>query len=164
MKQLNKLLTLAALLLLTAVAALAVLNWPALNAAATWQLGFTEVQWPLGVVILLLAALLFAPLMVSYLSHAIGTMIETRRMVADVQRLQKLADQAEASRIDGLRELISHEFNRLQARLDALPTGAPGTDGAKPPGNIDSSESSAGQAPVDGQRTTPLSHWFRAAS
>jgi membrane protein implicated in regulation of membrane protease activity len=61
MQRLNNLLTLGALLLLTAAVALAILNWPALSAAATWQLGFTEVQWPVCAVMLLLAAALFAP-------------------------------------------------------------------------------------------------------
>jgi hypothetical protein len=65
-KRISHLLALGTLLL-TAVAALAVLNWPALSAAATWQLGFTEVRWPLGAVIPLRAAVLFAPLVVACL-------------------------------------------------------------------------------------------------
>ncbi|MEO8056867.1 MAG: LapA family protein [Burkholderiales bacterium] len=160
MKRFNTLLVLVTLLLLTAVAALAVLNWPTLSAAATWQLGFTEVEWPVGTAFLLLAAVLFAPLAVAYLRHVIGTMIETRRMLIEVQRLQKLADQAEASRIEGLRELISREFGRVHARLDALPTAeADMSSGITPVyGIVDE-----GKAPVAAAPTTALGRWFRAA-
>jgi len=160
MKRLNKLLALGTLLLLAAVVALAILNWPALTAEATWQLGFAEVRWPLGAAIVLLAAVLFAPLVVAYLRHLIGTMIETRRMLLEVQRLQKLADQAEASRIDGLRELIGREFGRLHARLDTPPTGGPGTDSGTSPGLAAHGEGPAGEAPVAGARATALGRWF----
>lgn len=163
MKQVNSLLALGTLLLLAAVVALAVLNWPVLSASAPWQLGFTEVQWPVGAVILLLAAVLFVPLLLAYLRHVIGTMIETRRMLLEVQRLQKLADQSEASRIDGLRELIGREFSRVHSRLDALPTGGPGTEGAAPPGSATLSVGAAGDAPVAAARVTALSRWFRSA-
>lgn len=128
MKPLNRFLALAAVLILAAAVALAVLNWAALSAVETWQLGFTEVQWPVGAMILLLAVAAFVPLAVAYLRNVIETMIDTRRMLRDVQRLQKLADLAEASRIDGLRELVDREFSRVHARLDTLRTGGPSTD------------------------------------
>ncbi|MEO8805981.1 MAG: LapA family protein [Burkholderiaceae bacterium] len=163
MKRLNTLLSLGTLLLLTAAAALAFLNWPALSAPATWQLGFAEVQAPVGAAFLLLAGVLFVPLVVAYLGHVIGTMIETRRTLLEVQRLQKLADQAEASRIDGLRDLIGQEFSRLHARLDALPTGEPGMGSARPPGLAVLSEVATSEAPVAAAPAKALSRWFRAA-
>ncbi len=158
MKQLHSLFTLLALLLLAAAAALTVMNWPALNTMASWQLGFTEVQLPVGAVILVLAALLFAPLVLAYLRLALGSLIDTRRMVADVQRLQTLADQAEASRIDGLRDFIGREFNRLQARLDSLPT-----DAGQAPEASSRGELVLAQTPVASPRATALGRWFQAA-
>jgi len=101
---------------------------------------------------------------VAYLRHVIGTMIETRRMLLEVQRLQKLADQAEASRIDGLRELVGREFSRLHARLDASPAGGTGAQGSRPPGPAPLDEASANEAPAAGPRATALGRWFRAAS
>jgi len=165
MKRLNGLLALGTLVLLTAVAALAILNWPALSATTTWQLGFAEAQWPVGGVVLLLAAVLFVPLLVAYLSHLIGTMIDTRRMLLEVQRLQKLADQAEASRIDGLRAHIDRGFERLHVRLDTLPTGVQGTAHDMAPGptaTISTTADPAGDSPSN-SRAVARSHWFKAA-
>lgn len=161
MNRFKNLLTLVALLLLSAVVALAILNWPALNAVVTWHLGFTEVQWPIGAAMLLLAAGLFVPLAMAHLRHVIGTIIDTRRMVADVRRLQKLADQAEASRIEALREYIGSEFGRLQARLDAWPIGGQGADARMPNGPAGLGDAIVGEARVVSPRATALSRWFR---
>lgn len=163
MKYVNGLIALCTLLLLIAVAALAVLNEPALSAMVTWQLGFAEVEWSVGSVILLLTAALFTPLLVAYLRHRIGTMIGTRRMLLEVQRLQKLADQAEESRIDGLRAHIDREFERLHARLDRLPTGLPDTTLDIAPGPLAVTPSLDGDSSPPRSRAKALSHWFRAA-
>jgi len=85
-------------------------------------------------------------------------------MVAEVQRLQKLADEAEASRIDGLRELINREFKLLQARLDSWPAGGQGEDGGKPPGHTALIESSAAEGPSAGPRAAALRRWLQIAS
>lgn len=164
MKPAHSVLALMTLLLLAAVTAAAVLNWPALATETTWHLGFADVQWPLGAAVLLLAAVLCAPLAAAYLGHVIGTMIDTRRLLQDLQRLQKLADQAEASRIDGLRDLIGREFNRLHARLDIMPTDGPGTGHGEPSDAVILREDAAAAAPATGTRANALGRWFGAGS
>ena len=113
---------------LAAVAAVAALNWPMMTTETSFNLFVTEVRWPLGVIVLAMAA---APLLlfsVSYLQQQISTLIETRRLLKELQRAHELADKAEASRIDGLRETIAAEFRALNARLDSLGAGAPAVD------------------------------------
>lgn len=147
-----------ALLLLALMAVLAALNWPALTTLATWQLGFSEVQLPVGAAMLLLAA----PLFVIYLVQRVGSLIGTRRLLREVQRLQKLADLAEASRIESLRALITREFDRLHTRLDAASL----TDNAQAPSAgmvVDAAAPGGPGGPGTGARVTAISRWFRSA-
>ena len=104
------------------VAALAVLNWSTLMAPAPLNLVVAQVQAPLGVVMLGLAAVLVALFFVAYLRNQIGSLLETRKLLKEVQRVHDLADQAEASRIQNLHQLISTEFRLLNERLDPVAT------------------------------------------
>lgn len=143
-----------ALLLLAGLAVLAALNWTALAALSTWQLGFAEVQLPVGVALLLLTT----PLFLIYLIQHIAGVIETRRLLRHVQRLQKLADQAEDSRIEALRELIAREFGRLNTRLDALTMP---NDGQSPPA-FGLAEATPPATPTAATRVAGVSRWFRS--
>lgn len=106
------------------VAALAVLNWSTLMAPAPLNLVVAQVQAPLGVVMLGLTAVLVALFFVAYLRNQIGSLLETRKLLKEVQRVHDLADQAEASRIDTLHKLISTEFRLLNERLGSVATPA----------------------------------------
>lgn len=117
--------TLLAWLCAAIVAVLVFRNWSSLMAPAPLDLIVAQVQAPLGVVILSLAAALVALFGIAYLHHRIGTLIETRKQLKEVQRLQDLADKAEASRIENLHRLISTEFRLLNERLG--PRAAPAT-------------------------------------
>ncbi|MFZ2651316.1 MAG: LapA family protein [Burkholderiaceae bacterium] len=99
------------------VAVLAAVNWTTLMAAAPLNLVVAEVQAPLGVVLLAMAVALAAVFLVAYLRHQIGSLLEARRLLKEIQRVQQLADQAEASRIESLRQLITAEFRRLDERM-----------------------------------------------
>jgi hypothetical protein len=147
--------SLGALLLLALMAALVALNWAALTVMATWQLGFAEVQLPVGAALLLLVA----PLFVIYLFQRVGSLIGTRRLLREVQRLQKLADLAEASRIESLRALITHEFGRLHTRLDAVSL----TDKPQAPAATTVLDAIGPDGPSAGTRVTAISRWFRSA-
>jgi hypothetical protein len=103
------------------VAALAVLNWPTLMAPAPLNLVVAQVDVPLGAVMLGVSALLVALFSVAYLRTQIGSLLETRKLLQEIQRVQNLADKAEASRLENLHQLISSEFRRLHERLNAAP-------------------------------------------
>lgn len=111
------------------VVGLGVLNWSTLMADAPLNLVVAQVQAPLGVVVIGLAGLLLALFFVAYLRNRIGSLLETRKLLIEVQRVQALADKAEASRIDNLQHLMVTEFRMLNERLSAAATAPPAPQG-----------------------------------
>ncbi len=122
MKRLSTLLSLAAVIL---IAAFAVLNWPTLMVAAPLDLGVAQVQAPLGIVMLGMAGVLAALFFIAYLHNQIGTLLETRKLLKETQRVQNLADKAEASRIENLHQLIATEFRLLNEHLRSVVVATP---------------------------------------
>ncbi|MDH3210236.1 MAG: hypothetical protein OEL91_07645 [Burkholderiaceae bacterium] len=104
----------------TLVAILAVLNWQTLMTPAPIDLLLLRVDAPLGVAMLGLTAMLAVLFFVATLRNQIGSLLESRKLLKEVQRLQTLADQAEASRIQNLHQLIATEFRLLNERLNTL--------------------------------------------
>ncbi|MGE0356972.1 MAG: lipopolysaccharide assembly protein LapA domain-containing protein [Burkholderiales bacterium] len=102
------------------VGAFAVLNWSTLTAPAPLNLVIAQVQAPLGVVMLGVAATLAGIFLIASLGNQIGSLLETRRLLKEIQRVQQLADKAEGSRIEGLQRLIATEFGLLNGRLDEM--------------------------------------------
>lgn len=89
------------------------LNWSAFVTPTSLSLGVTEVQAPLGLVMLSVTLLLSA-LFVAYVLVLQATVIlETRRSAKDLHLQRELADKAEASRVRQLEERI----NRLELAL-----------------------------------------------
>lgn len=111
------------------VAALVLRNLPAMMEPAPFNLVFTEVQLPLGLLALALAALPLALFLLAYLNQQISTLVETRRLLRELQRAHERADQAEASRIEALRQWLEQEFRTVHRRLD----GAGAEPAAEPP-------------------------------
>jgi uncharacterized integral membrane protein len=119
------------LVLLFAVTLFAALNWEAFTAPATLSLLVTTVQAPLGMIMLGLVALLtlLFMLLAGYLQTA--ALLESRQHAKEIQAQRKLADQAEASRIAELQNLLTSSLMKLEqqsqqaraaamARLDRL--------------------------------------------
>lgn len=102
------------------VAALAALNWTTLTVSAPLDLVVAQVEAPLGVVMLGLTAVLVALFFVAYLRQQIVSLLETRKLLKDVQRVQGLADKAEESRIENLHQLIATEFRLLNERMNSI--------------------------------------------
>ncbi len=103
-----------------AVAAIAALNWSLLSRLETVNLGVVDVQLPLGLTLLAVAAVLAALFFVASLQQTIGSLLETRKLLRDMQRVQELADKAELSRLESLQQSMNDEFTRVHQRLDAL--------------------------------------------
>lgn len=114
MKRISNILAWGALAIL---AALSVLNWNTLSAQAPLDLVVWQIQAPLGIVLLGVAGVMLALFMVAYLYNQIGSLMETRKLLKEIQRVQELADKAEASRIENLHQLISTEFRLLNERI-----------------------------------------------
>ena len=106
------------------IALLAAFNWNALITPSDVSLGVTDVQAPLGVLLLALTGLL-AVFFVAYVLRMQGTvLLEARRHAKEMQAQRDLADKAEASRFTELRGVIetlhAYEHKELMDRLDAL--------------------------------------------
>lgn len=107
------------------VAALVVLNWPALLTTSPINLVVAEVHLPLGLLMPALAAVPLALFLVAYLHQRIRTLMDTRDLLREVQRAHDLADKAEASRIEALRQSMNEQFRRINERLDRLGAAPP---------------------------------------
>ena len=121
-----------AVLLGTRIAALAFANWPTLATPTQINLLVTRLEAPLGLLMLALTAALFLVFIAVTLRGQLGSLLESRRLLKDVQRLQSLADQAEDSRIESLRQLIATEFRQLNDRVSSLQSSTDGTLTRKP--------------------------------
>lgn len=116
--------SLVLVLVVLAIAALAVLNWPALAEPSTVSLGVMSVQAPLGLIMLALTALL-GIFCVAYVVALQGSVLmETRRHSKEMQAQRELADKAEASRFTELRAFLDAQHQQshqaLLARIDQL--------------------------------------------
>lgn len=102
------------------VAALAALNWEVLSALAPVNLGLAVVQVPLGLTLLGVAAVLAALFFLASMQQTIASLMETKRLLREMQRVQELADKAELSRLDSLQQAMAEDFRQVHQRLDAL--------------------------------------------
>lgn len=103
---------------------LAALNWHTLMMPAPIDLLIMRIDAPLGVVMLAMTAIIVAAFFVATLSNQIGSLLETRKLLKEIQRVQGLADQAESSRMEALREMIAGEFRQLKDSLEATRTAS----------------------------------------
>ena len=123
--------TLFLLLVLVAIGGFSLLNWNAFIAPTTLNLGFTDVQAPLGLVMLGALILVAAVFLVYILYLQTTVLLDARQHAKELQSNRKLADQAEASRFTELRGFLDVGYKRqlvqdaesraaVLARLDQL--------------------------------------------
>lgn len=118
-------------MVLALMALFAVANWNVFIAPTNLSLLFTDIQAPLGLIMLGFTLLLMASfiLFIAYLQ--VSMLMDTRRHTHEMQAQRALADQAEASRITELRNVLEAEALKLagqaerataalEARLDRL--------------------------------------------
>ena len=123
--------TLLLLLVLLAVILFAMLNWTAITTPTVLSLLVTTVEAPLGLIMLGMLVLLTGLFTVFAGYLQTSTLLEARQHARDLQAQRKLADQAEASRITELQNLLNSSLLKLEqqslecrqathARLDLL--------------------------------------------
>jgi hypothetical protein len=126
--------TLAIFLVVTALAAVVLLNWPALNAVTSVSLGITEVQAPLGLVLLAFTAVLGLLFIVLIVAQQVGAVAERRLQAKELAAQRDFAVGAEASRFSELRAYLDSELRRMDThaaeqrgglltRIDSLQLG-----------------------------------------
>lgn len=95
------------------IASFAALNVDEFTRASVLSLGFTTVQVPLGLVMLLLLVAVMLVFLATTLYIQSNNLIETRQYARELSAQRELADKAEASRFTEL-----HRFLEVQARAD----------------------------------------------
>ncbi len=97
------------------IALFALLNWTAFTTPTTLSLLFTDVQAPLGLIMLGLLVFIVLLFTVWAISLQASTLMEARRQNRELQAQRELADKAEASRFVELRGYIGAELERSLA-------------------------------------------------
>ena len=111
--------TYRALIVIAALAALALfafLNWSVFNAPTVLNLGFAEVNAPLGLIMLIVTGVVSALFLVYIVLQQAGVILETRRYAKELKGHRELADSAEASRFTELRTYLEAELRRIEAQ------------------------------------------------
>jgi uncharacterized integral membrane protein len=118
-------------LVLLAIVLFAALNWTVFTTPATLSLLVATVEAPLGLIMLGLLVLLTGVFAIFSGYQQTSTLLEARQQAKRLEAQRKLADQAEASRITELQNLLNSALQRLEqqsvegrqatiARLDQL--------------------------------------------
>lgn len=124
-------LTLFIFLLILAAGGLAAFNWAALAQPGSLSLGVTQLEAPLGLVMLGLLALVTVYFLLLVASQQSQAVLAARRNARELAALRDQADKAEASRLAELRTLIENGLRQqgerqqeataaVVARLDRL--------------------------------------------
>ncbi len=108
------------LVVLLLLLVLVLANWNVI--ASSHEISFLvgRITAPLGVLILVIAALVFA---IDLVSHAFSRRAweqERRSLAQEMERLRVRAEQAEESRIEAVRDLIERETAVIRGQLDRL--------------------------------------------
>jgi uncharacterized integral membrane protein len=109
--------TLLLLLVLLAIVLFAALNWTVFTTPATLSLLVATIEAPLGVIMLGLLALLTALFVIFAGYMQTSTLLEARQQTRALEAQRKLADQAEASRITEMQNLLNSALLRLEQQV-----------------------------------------------
>ena len=122
--------TLILVVLLAALALFAAINWQAFVAPTPLSLIVTQVQAPLGLIMLGFTVAIATAFLIFIVYMQAGVVLELRRQARALEAQRELADSAEASRFTELREYLARELsslrtgtqpgNELQIKLDQL--------------------------------------------
>lgn len=95
-------------------------NWSVLTAPTTLSFVFFEIQGPLGVVLLGVTVVLVLLFALYALSLRTTMLMASHRHKQELQAQRKLAESAEASRLNELRQQMEREFGQLRSQIEQL--------------------------------------------
>lgn len=113
---LRSILIVVVLLLLVLFAAV---NWSAFNTPTRLSLVVTDIEAPLGLVMLFVTALLSVLFLVYIVYLQTSVLLDSRRNARELQTQRDLADRAEASRFSELRAYLERELDVLRMAAQA---------------------------------------------
>ncbi len=100
------------ILIVVAISAFAILNWNVFVTPTTLSLGVTDIQAPLGLVMLGVLAFVAVIFLVFVVYLQSTVLLDGRQHAKELQSNRKLADQAEASRFTELRSFLEVELKK----------------------------------------------------
>jgi Na+-transporting methylmalonyl-CoA/oxaloacetate decarboxylase gamma subunit len=103
-----------------AIALFAAANWGAFTAPTTLHFGFATVDAPLGLIMLVLTALLAFVFLVFIIYLQTSVLLEGRRHARELQAQRELAEQAEASRYNQLRQFLEAAIDKHAEQTDRM--------------------------------------------
>ena len=111
-----KIRTILLILFILLVAGFVALNFAQILQPTALSFGFTEVQAPLGLVLLGMLALVLIVFLAALVYQQTTHMMEVRRVTREAAEQRNLADKAEASRFTELRTFLQAEMQATAAR------------------------------------------------
>lgn len=111
-----KIRTLLLILFILLVAGFVALNFAQILQPTALSFGFTEVQAPLGLVLLAMLAVVLIVFLAALVYQQTTHMMEVRRVTREAAEQRNLADKAEASRFTELRTFLQAEMQATAAR------------------------------------------------
>jgi len=112
------------ILIIIVLGALAFLNFPYLVQSVPTSLGFTTLQAPLGLILMLLTAVMVIVFIAYVIAMQGSWLLESRAHTKEMAAQRDLAEKAEVSRIADLRAAIEslhkEDMQKLMARLDEI--------------------------------------------
>lgn len=114
--------TILLLVVLAVVFIFVVANWSAITAPAAITLLVTDVQAPMGLILVAIMGLLTALFLVYVVYLQTSVLLESRRHTRELRAQRELADQAEASRFTELRGVLEARIDKLSERLPESPS------------------------------------------
>jgi uncharacterized membrane protein len=123
--------TLLIVIVLGLLAVFTIFNWNAFLSPTTVTFGFSTVEAPLGLILLVIVALITLLFLIYIVFLQSSSLLEGRRQARELQSQRELADRAEESRFQQLRSAMEAELRNLDTqtketkaeiltRLDAL--------------------------------------------
>jgi hypothetical protein len=111
------------LVVLAFIALFAIVNWSVIVAPTSISLLVTDIQAPIGLIMLVLLALVTAMFLLFVLYLQATVLLDARRQSRELQAQRELADKAEASRFTDLRVFLDTELRKLADQLAAAQSG-----------------------------------------
>ena len=109
--------TLLLLIVLTGIVVFAAVNWSVITAPTTVSLLVTDVQAPLGLIMLGLTVLVTVLFLIFLAYLQTTVLLDARRHSRELRAQRELADQAEASRFTDLRGFLETELRTLGGQV-----------------------------------------------
>ncbi len=112
--------TVLILALLVLFGVFALQNWQAFIASTELDLIITRIEAPLGFLMLLAVGVLTVFFLLILARSEIAMLLEQRRMSKELENARRIAAEAEASRVEGMRAAVLGELAAINKKLDAI--------------------------------------------